>query len=362
MNTLIIGDTILRLRREKGITQEQLANMVGVSAGAVCKWETGNSLPDIALLAPLARALNGSLDELLSYNPELSEADLRDIKENLTEVFIQKGFNDGEEKSKELLNEFPNSVHLKLSIAGLIQMYSMASAEESEELYRARMEYALELLEQVVTSRDVKYVSQALFSISSIQLMLENYDESEKALKELLPSSIDPMAIYPILLQRQGKNNEAKILCEGRLLLYLNQSTAMLATIANIVIEEENYEEAKIFIDAICNIQSIFNTGLHSGDYNLCNLYIKKQQLELAAKYFKIYVEGLISIEYDYNNSKFFKDIQLEVNVEGQQSIRKKMYQSLIDDTKLKVLEGLPDYSEAIQILRTELLFRSGVV
>lgn len=41
MKNLNIGDTILRCRKEKGITQEQLSNMVGVSAGAVCKWETG---------------------------------------------------------------------------------------------------------------------------------------------------------------------------------------------------------------------------------------------------------------------------------------------------------------------------------
>lgn len=43
MNDLNIGKTILTLRKDKNITQEQLANMVGVSAGAVSKWETGVS-------------------------------------------------------------------------------------------------------------------------------------------------------------------------------------------------------------------------------------------------------------------------------------------------------------------------------
>jgi transcriptional regulator with XRE-family HTH domain len=67
MNEFSIGTTILRLRKGKGITQEQLAGMIGVSAGAVSKWETGNSTPDIALLAPLTRALDTSLNELLSF-------------------------------------------------------------------------------------------------------------------------------------------------------------------------------------------------------------------------------------------------------------------------------------------------------
>ena len=67
MNSFNIGDKILKLRKENNITQEQLANMVGVTAGAVSKWENGNSTPDITLLAPLARALDTSLDVLLSF-------------------------------------------------------------------------------------------------------------------------------------------------------------------------------------------------------------------------------------------------------------------------------------------------------
>ena len=43
MNDLNIGKTILELRKNRNITQDQLANMVGVSAGAVSKWETGVS-------------------------------------------------------------------------------------------------------------------------------------------------------------------------------------------------------------------------------------------------------------------------------------------------------------------------------
>ena len=50
-----IGAQIAALRRTKGLTQEQLAEMLGVSAPAVSKWETDSSYPDITLLCPLAR-------------------------------------------------------------------------------------------------------------------------------------------------------------------------------------------------------------------------------------------------------------------------------------------------------------------
>nr|WP_297284110.1 helix-turn-helix transcriptional regulator [uncultured Agathobaculum sp.] len=61
---LCIGTTILAARHTKGLTQEALADLVGVSAAAVSKWETGASYPDITLLPPIARALGMTVDAL----------------------------------------------------------------------------------------------------------------------------------------------------------------------------------------------------------------------------------------------------------------------------------------------------------
>ena len=60
-----MGSRIAALRKQKGMTQERLAEAVGVSAPAVSKWETENSYPDIALLCPLARALGTDVNGLL---------------------------------------------------------------------------------------------------------------------------------------------------------------------------------------------------------------------------------------------------------------------------------------------------------
>ncbi len=66
MNNYITGATIKRLREEKGITQSQLAEQIGVSGKAVSKWETAKGLPDITLIEPLAKALGVSVMELMS--------------------------------------------------------------------------------------------------------------------------------------------------------------------------------------------------------------------------------------------------------------------------------------------------------
>ena len=62
-----IGENIKRLRLEKGITQEQLAEILNVSNAAVSKWERGGSFPDITLLFPLADYFEISVDELMGH-------------------------------------------------------------------------------------------------------------------------------------------------------------------------------------------------------------------------------------------------------------------------------------------------------
>ena len=62
-----IGGHIAALRKARGLTQEQLAAQLGVSAPAVSKWETNSSCPDITLLCPLARALGTNVDTLLQF-------------------------------------------------------------------------------------------------------------------------------------------------------------------------------------------------------------------------------------------------------------------------------------------------------
>lgn len=68
MDHYITGATIRRLREGKGITQARLADIIGVTAKAVSKWETAKGLPDITLIEPLAHALGVSVAELLSGN------------------------------------------------------------------------------------------------------------------------------------------------------------------------------------------------------------------------------------------------------------------------------------------------------
>lgn len=69
-----LGESISSLRKEKGLTQEELSEMLGVSPQAVSKWENNLSCPDIMLLPDIAEIFNISVDELLTGTKQTESA------------------------------------------------------------------------------------------------------------------------------------------------------------------------------------------------------------------------------------------------------------------------------------------------
>ena len=76
---IYISDNIKRLRKQKGITQETLAERMHVSTAAVSKWERNEALPDISMVLPLASYFEVSTDELLGLNAAKTEERIQEI-------------------------------------------------------------------------------------------------------------------------------------------------------------------------------------------------------------------------------------------------------------------------------------------
>ena len=64
----MLGNNLISLRRMKKMTQEDLADKLGVSRQTISKWETGDSIPDMEMGMKLADILQVSLDELMNYS------------------------------------------------------------------------------------------------------------------------------------------------------------------------------------------------------------------------------------------------------------------------------------------------------
>ncbi len=95
-----LGKRIADLRKKASMTQEDLAEKLGISAQAVSKWENDQTCPDITLLPTLAELLKTSLDELLTGKKPgtlcqvLPESERKDIKDMMLRMMVDSSDND----------------------------------------------------------------------------------------------------------------------------------------------------------------------------------------------------------------------------------------------------------------------------
>ena len=97
MNLIKIGEFLQELRKEKGLTQEQLAEKVGVARRTVSRWETGFNMPDLDVLIELADLYGVDLREILS-----GERKSEHMNEELKETVLQVADYSNEEKTRLL--------------------------------------------------------------------------------------------------------------------------------------------------------------------------------------------------------------------------------------------------------------------
>ncbi len=96
MNTIDVGNFISKLRKEKGLTQKELAERIGVTDKAVSKWETGKCYPDIEIVEKLSLLFNISINEILSGEKILPEK----IQQEADKTIVQAMKTSKKEKHK----------------------------------------------------------------------------------------------------------------------------------------------------------------------------------------------------------------------------------------------------------------------
>ena len=103
-----MNEVIRQRRKELGLTQDRVAELLGVSAPAVNKWENGNSYPDITLLPPLARLLKTDLNTLLSFQDELTDLEVANLMNEVAEQVKNGDLEAAFEMARDRIREYPN--------------------------------------------------------------------------------------------------------------------------------------------------------------------------------------------------------------------------------------------------------------
>lgn len=129
MQTIQIGRNIAKLRREKGVTQEELAGYLGVSKPAVSKWESGQSFPDILLLPALASFFNKSVDSLLGYEAQMRPEDIKRLYRSLTDAFASEPFDTVYARCEEAVKTYYSCFGLLFAMAELLVNHAPLSGD-----------------------------------------------------------------------------------------------------------------------------------------------------------------------------------------------------------------------------------------
>ncbi len=123
MDQVKIGKFIAKTRKEKNMTQEQLAQRLGVNSRTISRWENGNYMPDLSLLNPLSKILDISINELL-YGEKIE-------KNNYQEIFEENVVNTIDYSNNKVV-KYINTISALFIVFGLVIVLTASTIFPSE--------------------------------------------------------------------------------------------------------------------------------------------------------------------------------------------------------------------------------------
>jgi transcriptional regulator with XRE-family HTH domain len=235
MKQLTIGETIRELRKKKGVTQEQLAEVLDISVPAISKWESGQTNPELSMLPILARYFEVTLDFLFGFSSKLEPEEVQAICDEISLKFATLSFEQAQAELFECLRQYPTHYPLMYQLASIaiFQMSRANSEEESNNFVRK----ILDVFEQCKNSDDIAIKQGAYFQMVNMHIALDEFDKAQVILDQIPLQVADPQFLQSILHLRRGEHEQTvKIMKES-----LFQSVSNL--FANITMMISAYQE-----------------------------------------------------------------------------------------------------------------------
>ena len=209
MKEMNLGRILIENRRKRGITQDELAAHIGVSKGAVSKWETGSSLPDISLLPQLASYFDISIDELIGYQPQMEKEDIQKLYIRLSKDFSVLPFDEVLAECLEIIKKYYSCYPLLFQLGSLLVNHT-AQAANPEQTTQI-MEKALECFHRVRSEADEPNLQkEALLMEAFCLLQLQRPSEVIDILEPTEMQAGSPEPLLASAYRATGNDQEAK--------------------------------------------------------------------------------------------------------------------------------------------------------
>lgn len=200
-----LSNNIRLLRKERSLTQEQLAQALGVTAGAVYKWESALSTPDISLIVELADFFDTSVDVLLGYEVR---GNRREAAVTRLKDCIYRRDESGLTEAEKLLVRYPNCFEIVYTSADLYWLFGFMAQDQ------VRLRRCIELMERACllidqnTDPEISELS-IRHSIAKAWFALGEYEKAVRLLLRENPRGVYNDFIGHLLASHCGRPEEA---------------------------------------------------------------------------------------------------------------------------------------------------------
>lgn len=347
-----LGSRIAALRKTKGMTQEQLAAVLGISPPAVSKWETGTSCPDITLLCPLARALGTNVDTLLQFEETLSDEQLMEEISRIIETARAQGVTQAETMLQKLLYQYPSCVLLKSQAASLLSMFEMMSPGCSEEGKEKWKRQKKELLQYIRTNGSPVYVQSAVSQLASMAILDDELDQAEELLKELPEQSTDPTMFWVQYYVKRGQADKALEAAQKRLYVLVRQLQLCLMQLMSESLQPDAKKALEIG-EIYQKTEELFGCGGGMSDGLLLEIYLRMGRKEEALECLLHFVDVITSIAKMPTPLLFSPAIQGKSDQQAStREMRQLFLRGMLTDESLAEFQGDERFQAAVEKLR----------
>ena len=222
---LRIGENVKRLRREKDLTQEELAAHLGISFQAISKWERDESYPDITILPALSNYFKISIDELVG----MEEIKRAEEYERINKQWLENRNNNLHKENVKLMKDalkfFPNDALLLVQLSSSLERLDGTDSEKMQYLRES-----ISVQEQILRGEDSEVRNATLYNICFAYWKIGEYEKAIKQAKKLpnFYKSRENALVY--LLTGEEKREIAKSSLEPLAWSITHQLTALYET------------------------------------------------------------------------------------------------------------------------------------
>lgn len=352
---MVIHTIIQERRKALGLTQEQVAEYLGVTTPAVNKWEKGNTCPDIALLPPLARLLKIDLNTLFGFYEDITKQELILLCKEINEVVLKEGFAEGFALAQEKIREYPNSDTLLHNVALQLQGMLLTAGLE-EEQKKGYLKTIDEWYERLTQSSEEVIRNGACYMLASRAIQEGYYDKAQEHLDRLpnrkdLP---DKRPLQATIYLEQNQAEEAAKLLEQMLLTTVTDVQMVLYRLIDVNVALGDNDTAAYVTERVTKLVELF-------DLNQYGTGVAPFQMAVANKDVKQTVASLRkmldSMAYDWKvqKSPLYRRLAGNMVLNNTDSTLARMLKTMVQE-----LKESPEYeflraSEEFSVLMAEL-------